>query len=107
MNKYLRTVMAIRVLRKQYEVIGGEIDKEEKARREYYYMYDMRYHLRAVPRKISMLSIEEDSYDDLPLFMMNLGDGIIITCYSIEEQEEEMNRIAEQYMMKEKKNNDL
>lgn len=97
------------MLKTQYDVIGGYDYAVERVRRERYEIQEIltqsmikdlpnghAYRIRAQRRRIYMLCIKDDNHrDELPVFMVKLANGNVVTCYSCEQEELAMDEIAE------------
>ena len=73
----------------EYDIVGGDNIIESIDRHERYYMMDIgtNYLIRAQRRRVHMLCIKDTHYDEeLPLFMMKLDSGNLVTCYSEEDK---------------------
>jgi len=79
------TNRALQVLQIVYKVVENNII--DKVRMEEYYYNEYMSGILARRAHIYMIDIKQDN-DELPLFMINLGEGYVVTCYTKEEKYE-------------------
>jgi hypothetical protein len=75
----------LNTLRKQFDVEGGMDSIEREWTEEYHYKEYLSGKL-ANRLAVTMIRIYDDNSEELPICMIHLGEGHVVTCYSGEDR---------------------